>query len=110
VSFLTTITRVFTIYSSPVSITTAGVTRTIMGLIIPMDSGTENTFFDGNESVGLLKPAYVLYVAGSEPSPPLANDVFTYLDSGGVGRLLTCEKVQAYRIANVVILYAALCD
>ena len=108
---LTSITRLFALYGQPITLTTAGAARTLTCLIVPMDASTINTYFDGNESVGLLRPAFTLFASGAELSPPLQNDLFTYADLDDLSRgPYTVRRVQAFRISNVIVVYMALCD
>ncbi len=83
----------------------AGVNRVQIGLFTPMDGPTIGTYFDGNESVGLLHPALSLYSDGADPDPPAANDVF-YRD----GRLWTIRKTQVFRLGDTPALILSLCD
>ena len=113
---LNAISRAIAAYGSPVGIIRSGATYTVQGMVLPMDSNTINTYFDANESVGLIKPAVTLYVAGTETNPPLANDTFDTTDfdpirgTFGGAVVITVRKVTAIRIANVVVLYVAVCD
>jgi hypothetical protein len=110
-SVLSTITRAFQRYGQPISIQTSGAFRTVTGLVVPMDSGTQGVFFDGNETVGLFKPALTLFVAGSEPNPPKSQDIFLYpyLDAPGHGNVIV-QKVFAYCLSGQVVVYECLCD
>ena len=83
----------------------AGVNHSQLGLFTPMDGQTLGTYFDGNESVGLLRPALALYSDGADTDPPAANDLF-YQD----GRLWTIRKTQVFRLGNTPLLILALCD
>ena len=74
------------------------------GLFAPLDNGAAGAYFDANESVGLLKPALMLYTEGTA-DPPQAGDVFTR-----DGRLWTVRKVQVFRVAGTALLTLALCD
>ncbi len=60
-----------------------------------MDSGTAATYFDANETVGLLRPALSLYLDGSLADPPLVNDIY-FRD----GRLWTVRKTQTFRLGT----------
>ena len=105
------ITNAFETYGQNLTITTAGSGRTIRALMTPMDNGTVGVFFDANEQVGLYKPSISLFVPGSETSPPVVGDTFTDGDYPGPDRIIiTVQKVQAFRIAGVIVLYLALCD
>jgi hypothetical protein len=83
----------------------AGVNRAQSGLFTPMDGPTLGTYFDGNESVGLLHPALALYSDGADTDPPAANYVF-YRD----GRLWTIRKTQVFRLVSTPLLILSLCD
>ena len=83
----------------------AGVSVSQIGLFTPMDGPTLGTYFDGNESVGLLRPALSLYADGAQADPPAANDVF-FRD----GRLWTIRKTYVFRLVNTPLLILALCD
>jgi len=88
----------------------SGVNRAGRGLFAPMDGATTGTYFDANESVGLLRPALSLYLDGSPTGtfgadPPVAGDVF-FRD----GRLWTIRKTQFFRLGETPLLILALCD
>ena len=83
----------------------AGISHPQLGLFTPMDEPTLGTYFDGNESVGLLRPALALYTDGADPDPPVATDLF-YRD----GRLWTIRKTQVFRLVGTPALILALCD
>lgn len=83
----------------------AGISRSQLGLFTPMDSPAVGTYFDGNESVGLLHPALALYTDGADSDPPVADDLF-YRD----GRLWTIRKTQVFRLVSTPALILALCD
>jgi len=87
------------------TLTRAGASRTLLGLFAPMDGQTVGTYFDANESVGLLKPALSLYIDGGQTDPPLVNDVYTR-----DGRLWTVRKTQVFRLGDTPLLILALCD
>ena len=111
-SALTTITRAFQRYGQPLTIINAGVNYTVQALLVPGDQGTVNTYFDGNESVGLIRPAITLFVGGSDPNAnQLVNGTFNTDDFGPNPRgLVAIRKVQAFRISNVIVLYLCVCD
>lgn len=104
-SVLSTITRVLKRYGQPIELTTSGNQHTVIGVVVLMDSTTQGVFYDGNEAVGLLKPGYILWVGGSEGSPPIVNDVFFFQ-----GRLLVIRKVHLYQIGTTSTVYEAVCD
>ncbi len=84
----------------------AGVNRAATGLFAPMDLQTLGLYFDGNESVGLQRPALSLYADGGAGSdPPASGDLF-YRD----GRLYTVRKTHLFRFADTPLLVLALCD
>lgn len=83
----------------------SGENRPHHGLFAPMDGQTAGTYFDANESVGLLRPALSLYLDGAEPDPPVSGDVF-FRD----GRLWTVRKTHFFRLGSVPLLILALCD
>lgn len=83
----------------------AGISHSQLGLFTPMDGPTLGTYFDGNESVGLVHPALALYSDGADPDPPAADDLF-YRD----GRLWTIRKTQVFRLVSTPLLILALCD
>lgn len=101
----------FAQFGSDLTVTTAGAGRTVRAILSPMDNASAAIYFDANEQVGLFKPSVLLYVAGTEPHPPLVDDTFTDADFPGPSRTtITVLKVQAFRVAGVVALYLALCD
>jgi len=83
----------------------AGRNRPARGLFAPMDGQTTGTYFDANESVGLLRPALALYADGALTDPPLSGDIF-FRD----GRLWTVRKTQVFRLGDAPLLILALCD
>ncbi len=84
--------------------TRAGVSEERRGIFAPLDAAATGTYFDGNEAVGLLRPALSLYADGGA-DPPAVNDVF-YRD----GRQWTVRKTQLFRLGNAPLLALALCD
>lgn len=91
--------------------------RTLQGMVTPMDNSSTNLYFDANESVGLLKPAFMLYTSGADGSPPVPGDIFYYTDSevparisGGFGGPLTVRKTQTFRVGSTAVLVLSLCD
>lgn len=100
-------------FGADIGLVRAGVTTTVRGLVAPMDSTTTNMYFDANESVGLEKPAVILYLSGTSSTAPIANDAFSDGDIAGSDlgpRLLTVRKVQAFRLSGDIILYLCVCD
>lgn len=83
----------------------AGASLPGRGLFAPMDGATAGTYFDANESVGLLRPALSLYLDGALADPPVTGDVF-FRD----GRLWTVRKTQMFRLGDTPLLILALCD
>ena len=93
-----------------VTLIRSGVNRAGQGLFAPMDGAAAGTYFDANESVGLLRPALSMYLDGSPSGtfgsdPPVAGDVF-FRD----GRLWTVRKTQLFRLGETPLLILALCD
>lgn len=84
----------------------AGASRAAAGLFAPMDLQTLGLYFDGNESVGLQRPALSLYAEGGSGSDPAAASDLFYRD----GRLYTVRKTHVFRFADVPLLVLALCD
>lgn len=99
------VSALFTRYGEAYTLTRTGVGRSRLGLFTPLDGPTSGIYFDGNESVGLLRPALSLYSDGADPDPPAANDLF-YRD----GRLWTIRKTQIFRLVSLPLLILALCD
>ncbi len=99
------ITALLARYGETFTLTRAGVNRSAQGLFTPMDGPTIGTYFDGNESVGLLHPALSLYLDGAQADPPAANDLF-FRD----GRLWTIRKTFVFRLVSTPALILALCD
>ena len=83
----------------------AGASRAAVGVFAPMDLQTLGLYFDGNESVGLQRPALSLYAEGGSGSDPAASDLF-YRD----GRLYTVRRTHIFRFADTPLLVLALCD
>lgn len=92
-------------YGEAATLVRGGVNRSLTVLCAPLDPATAGTYFDANESVGLLRPALSLYLDAAQPNPPLADDVF-FRD----GRLWTVRKTQTFRLGNTPLLILALCD
>ena len=99
------VSALFARYGETFTRTRAGADHPQMGLFTPMDGQTLGTYFDGNESVGLLHPALSLYTDGAEADPPAANDIF-YRD----GRLWVIRKTYIFRLINTPVLILSLCD
>ena len=67
---------------------------------------TAGTYFDANESVGLLRPALSpVHGRRAVPTRRAPNDVF-FRD----GRLWTVRKTQFFRLGDTPLLLLALCD
>ena len=115
-SVLSTVTRAFQRYGQDLTITQAGTDYTVRALLALMSSADQSTYFDGNESVGLVKPALMVYVPGDDPNAgKLENSLFASdFFGGGTTRPAalgyTVRKIQAVRIAGVVIVYICACD
>lgn len=99
------VAALMTRYGESLTLVRAGVNLPLQGLCAPMDGGTAGTYFDANESVGLLRPALSLYVDGVQANQPTANDVF-FRD----GRLWTVRKTVTFRLGDTPMLLLALCD
>lgn len=99
------VSALFARYGETFTLTRAGVSRPYSGVFAPLDAGETGTYFDGNETVGLLRPALSLYTDGGDPDPPALNDLF-YRD----GRLWTVRKTQIFRLVSTPLLVLALCD
>ena len=92
-------------YGETYTATRSGNSRSRIGLFMPMDSVTLGTYFDGNESVGLVHPALTLYSDGADTDPPAANDLFLR-----DGRTFTIRKTFVVRLVTTPMLIIALCD
>ena len=99
------ISVLFVRYGEPLTLIRAGVSRDRMGIFALLDGPVTGTYFDGNESVGLLRPAFSLYTDGTDPDLPAVNDLF-FRD----GRLLTVRKTHIFRLSGTPLLALALCD
>lgn len=99
------VSALFTRYGEAFTLTRAGVDHPGLGVFAPLDAGATETYFDGNETAGLLRPALSLYTDGADPNPPVVNDLF-YRD----GRLWTVRKTQVFRLVSTPLLVLALCD
>jgi hypothetical protein len=99
------ISALFARYGEAFTLVRAGINHPCQGLFAALDGATAGTYFDANESVGLLRPALALYLDGALPDPPLAADVF-FRD----GRLWTVRKTQLFRQGDTPLLLLALCD
>lgn len=99
------VSALFARYGEGYMLTRAGVSRDRLGVFAPLDGPVTGTYFDGNESVGLLRPALSLYSDGADPDPPAVNDLF-FRD----GRLWTVRKTHLFRLVSTPLLALALCD
>jgi hypothetical protein len=99
------VSALFARYGETFTLIRAGVNHPGLGVFAPLDAGATGTYFDGNETVGLLRPALSLYSDGADPNPPALNDLF-YRD----GRLWTVRKTQVFRLVSTPLLVLALCD
>lgn len=99
------VSALFARYGESFSLVRSGAARPACGLFAPMDASEAGTYFDANESVGLLRPALSLYMDGATPDPPQVNEVF-FRD----GRLWTVRKTQLFRLDDAPLLLLALCD
>ena len=115
-SVLSTISRAFQRYGQDLTITSAGTNYTVRALLALMSSADQNTYFDGNESVGLVKPGLMVYVPGSDPNAArlenslFASDIFGNGTTRPQQSGYTVRKIQAVRIAGVVVVYICACD
>ncbi len=105
VSRVRRVSALFARYGEMFTLTRTGADRRGLGMFAPLDAGETGTYFDGNETVGLLRPALSLYTDGADPNPPALNDLF-YRD----GRLWTVRKTQIFRWGGTPLLVLALCD
>jgi len=92
-------------YGERFTVSQAGESRSLRGLFAPADGAATGTYFDANESVGLLKPALSVYVDGGQTAPPQPGEIYTR-----DGRLWTVRKSQTFRLGDTPLLYLALCD
>lgn len=99
------VSALFVRYGEGYTLTHAGVSRGRLGVFALLDGPATGTYFDGNESVGLLRPALSLYSDGTDPDLPAVNDLF-FRDS----RLWTVRKTQLFRLVGTPLLALALCD
>ncbi len=104
------VSALFARYGESFTLIRAGVSLPRRGLFAPTDGATAGTYFDANESVGLVRPALSLYEDGSPGSasgadPPAGGDLF-FRD----GRLWTVRKTQLFRLGDAPLLILALCD
>ena len=99
------VSALFGRYGEALTLVRSGESLPLRGLCAPMDAATAGTYFDANESVGLLRPALSLYLDGAAPNPPTLNDVF-FRD----GRLWTVRKTVTFRLGDTPMLLLALCD
>lgn len=99
------VSALFARYGETFTLLRAGVNYPGVGLFAPLDAGATGTYFDGNETVGLLRPALSLYADGADPNAPAAGDLF-YRD----GRQWTVRKTQIFRWVSTPLLVLALCD
>ena len=99
------VSALFVRYGEGYTLTRAGVSRGRLGMFALLDGPATGTYFDGNESVGLLRPALSLSSDGADPDPPAVGDLF-FRD----GRLWTVRKTHLFRLAGTPLLALALCD
>ena len=99
------VVSLFARYGTSFTLLRGGESQNLRGLFAPMDIGTTATYFDANESVGLLRPALSLYLDGAQTNPPVANDTFTYNN-----RLWTVRKTHTFWESDTAMLLLALCD
>ena len=86
-----------------------GDSHTVQCFFEPMDQGTIGLYFDGNESVGLVHPALMVWTQNAADIQ--VDDVF-YLDdlNRPGGSLYTVRKVQFFRQGDTPLVMLALCD
>ena len=113
-SALSTVVRALKRYGQDQTITSAGVDYTVRVLLTMQDSTSIGAFYDGNEAVGLTKPALLMYVAGDDPSAGhLENAVFFSdifgLRPGTPGSFVV-RKIYKVKIAGAVVIYVCACD
>ena len=99
------ISHVLAAYGEDFILIRSGENRPHRGLFAPMDGTTTGIYFDANESVGLSRPAQILYIDGATSDPALSGDVY-FRD----GRLWTVRKTQFFRLSGLPILLLCLCD
>lgn len=104
------VSALFARYGEAFTLIRAGQNLPRRGLFAPTDGQTAGTYFDANESVGLVRPALSLYLDGGPASasgadPPGGGDIF-FRD----GRLWTVRKTQLFRLGDTPLLILALCD
>jgi len=94
----------FALYGEDFILQRSGVNLPHRGLFGPLDGATTTIYFDANETVGLLRPAQVLYMA-APADPAVSGDVYMR-----DGRLWTVRKTYFFRFSGVVIVQLCLCD
>ena len=91
------------------TVTRAGADHSALCFFEPMDQGTIGIYFDGNESVGLLHPALMVWTQNAADIQ--VNDVFFYdAPNRPGGSLYTARKVQFFRQGETPLVMLALCD
>ncbi len=95
--------------AAALTVTRAGVDHTAHGFFQPLDPTASNLYFDGNESVGLLRPGLMVWL--NIAADVQVDDVFVH-DAGNRpgGDLYTVRKRQFFREGDTPLLMLALCD
>ncbi len=115
-SYQSTISRAFARYGYDQTIIVGGTNYTVRALMTILDSASINTFFDGNEAVGLTKPGMLLFVPGNDPNADKLENATFFSTMFGNGTTRPAQtgfivrKIEAVRIAGTVIVYICACD
>ena len=99
----------FTQSACALTVTRAGVDHGVRCFFHPLDNSTTGIYFDGNETVGLLRPGLMVWTQNTADIQ--VGDLF-YHDAGNRpgGDLYTVRKVQFFRQGDTPLLMLALCD
>ena len=109
VAYARRVAGLFAQSASTLTVIRAGVDHVVQCFFEPMDNGTIGTYFDGNESVGLLHPALMVWTQNAADIQ--VDDVFYYDGQNRPGTLVyTVRKVQFFRQGDTPLLMLALCD
>ncbi len=114
-SYQATISRAFQRYGHDQTIIQAGNNYTVRVLMTILTPGDENTFFDGNEAVGLTKPAMLMFVPGDDPNAGQLENAVFFSDMfgthpGATPNEWTVRKIEKVRVGGTVIVYICACD
>ncbi len=95
--------------AATLTVTRSGSSHEVRCFFQPMDNQTVSLYFDGNESVGLLRPGLMVWTQITADIQP--NDLF-YHDAPNRpgGDLYTVRKVQFFRQGDTPLLVLAVCD